>query len=196
MNVFYTNSDPIVCADEHCVTHTNKMITEYAQLLSTAHRVLDGVPHRNAKNRLEYRLSGECDTNMYKATHVNHPSAQWVRESSGNYEWLLTVLMQLCENYKRYKGKQQKVEWCALPWLMDLPKNINVNSVTEPPVCAPDRIVDVYNKCKSVTWAYKHFIVDKIMLWEKYPEMGKRAVNTDFYIEPVWYREIRKTVEG
>lgn len=195
MNVFYTNEDPIVCADEHCITHTNKMITEYAQLLSTTHRVLDGVPFRNEKNRLEYRLEGEYDTNMYKATHVNHPSAQWVRESSGNYEWLLTVLMQLCENYRLHKGKPQKVEWCALPWLMELPRNIQTGSFTEPPVCAPDRIVDIYDQCKSVTWAYKHFIVDKILLWERYPEMGKRAVNTDFYIEPVWYREIRKTVE-
>lgn len=196
MNVFYTNSDSVVCADEHCITHTNKMITEYAQLLSTAHRVLDGVPFRNEKNRLEYRLEGDLDHYAYKATHVNHPSAAWVRESTGNYEWLLTVLMQLCENYREHKGKQQKVEWFCLPYLLDFPENLPRGEFSEPPLCAPDRIVELYDQNKSVTLSYKHFIVDKIMLWEKYPEMGKRAVDTGFYNEPVWYKEIRNKVEG
>lgn len=42
MNIFYTNNDPRLCAMEHVDKHTVKMLTEYNQLLSTAHRVLDG----------------------------------------------------------------------------------------------------------------------------------------------------------
>ena len=43
MNIFYLDKDPKVCATMHCDKHVVKMIIEYAQLLSTAHRVLDGV---------------------------------------------------------------------------------------------------------------------------------------------------------
>ena len=42
MNIFYLDDDPIQCAKWHVDKHIVKMITEYCQLLSTAHRVLDG----------------------------------------------------------------------------------------------------------------------------------------------------------
>ena len=42
MNIFYLDKDPITCAEMHVDKHCVKMILEYAQLLSTAHRVLDG----------------------------------------------------------------------------------------------------------------------------------------------------------
>jgi len=44
MNIFYLHNDPQVCAAYHCDKHVVKMILEYAQLLSTAHHELDGVP--------------------------------------------------------------------------------------------------------------------------------------------------------
>jgi hypothetical protein len=42
MNIFALDTDPIVAARMHCDKHIVKMVSEYAQLLSTAHRVLDG----------------------------------------------------------------------------------------------------------------------------------------------------------
>ena len=42
MNVFYLHTSPIEAARMHCDKHCCKMIIEYGQLLSTAHRVLDG----------------------------------------------------------------------------------------------------------------------------------------------------------
>jgi hypothetical protein len=42
MNIFYLHNDPEECAKQHNDKHVVKMILEYAQLLSTAHRVLDG----------------------------------------------------------------------------------------------------------------------------------------------------------
>jgi len=42
MNIFYLDHDVRKCAEMHNDKHTVKMILEYAQLLSTAHRVLDG----------------------------------------------------------------------------------------------------------------------------------------------------------
>ena len=43
MNIFYLDNDVDVCAQMHVDKHVVKMILEYAQLLSTAHRLLDGV---------------------------------------------------------------------------------------------------------------------------------------------------------
>ena len=42
MNIFYLDEDPVTCARMHVDKHVVKMIVEYAQLLSTAHRVVDG----------------------------------------------------------------------------------------------------------------------------------------------------------
>ena len=42
MNIFYLHKDPIENIKMHVDKHVVKMATEYAQLLSTAHRVLDG----------------------------------------------------------------------------------------------------------------------------------------------------------
>ena len=45
MNIFYLNEDPRVAAQEHCDKHVCKMTIEYCQLLSTAHRALDGAEY-------------------------------------------------------------------------------------------------------------------------------------------------------
>lgn len=44
MNIFYTNRNPVTAADEHNKVHTRKMITEYAQMASTALRLNQGTP--------------------------------------------------------------------------------------------------------------------------------------------------------
>ena len=42
MNIFYLHKKPEISAQLHCDKHVVKMIIEYAQMLSTAHRMLDG----------------------------------------------------------------------------------------------------------------------------------------------------------
>lgn len=44
MNIFLLSNDPRIAAKYHCDKHVVKMLVEYAQLLSTAHRQLDGTP--------------------------------------------------------------------------------------------------------------------------------------------------------
>ena len=51
MNIFYLSSDPKACAEDHCDKHVVKMIIEYAQLLSTAHIILDGKESKQVKKR-------------------------------------------------------------------------------------------------------------------------------------------------
>lgn len=109
MNIFYINEDPKLCAQEHNDKHVVKMILEYAQLLSTAHRMIDGVlveglspSGRKAKR---YVLPDKRDESLYVATHANHPSAKWTRHSKDNYNWLFKMWMCLLEEYTHRYGK-------------------------------------------------------------------------------------------
>ena len=65
MNIFYLDSNPTVCAQYHNDRHTVKMIVEYAQLLSTAHRVIDGVPKMEYWVQMQVQMEvcnlNECD---------------------------------------------------------------------------------------------------------------------------------------
>ena len=67
---------------------------EYAQLLSTAHRVLDGVEliglSDSGRKKKFWTLGDSRDYTLYKATHIHHPSAVWARQSTMNYYWLLS----------------------------------------------------------------------------------------------------------
>ena len=86
MNIFYLNKDPQIAAIEHNDKHCVKMILEYAQMLCTAHRELDG--EKKADDLL-----------MYKSTHINHPSTVWTRERKPHYEWLYRLFVALSEEY-------------------------------------------------------------------------------------------------
>ena len=100
MNVFYLDHHTHRCAKQHVDKHVVKMIVEYAQLLSTAHRVLDGEEYegRTANNRRIRRFKmadSNVENTLYKASHINHPSAVWVRQSSQHYQWLYRLFMWL-----------------------------------------------------------------------------------------------------
>ena len=110
MNIFYLDKNPQVCAEMHTDKHTIKMILEYAQLLSTAHRVLDGTPRTvsnafSGRRSVVYDLASGRNDVLYRATHINHPSAIWVRQSEQNYRWLFTLFCELLGEYNYRYGK-------------------------------------------------------------------------------------------
>jgi hypothetical protein len=86
MNIFVLSLKPKEAAKWHVNKHCVKMILEAAQLLCTAHRLLDGKLILIGK-RKHWKVE-ENDDILYKATHVNHPCAKWARGSLGNYNWL------------------------------------------------------------------------------------------------------------
>src|SRR5210317_1186893 len=139
MNIFHLHEDPIQCAQWHLDKHVVKMPTEYAQLLSTAHRMLDGelyyVPGKRGMKK-RWRLPDDRDDNIYQAGHYGHPSAVWVRESKSNYMMLFRLYNALLGEYEyRYNEKGKKVHGASLPWLwlMRAPKNIPDIGLTEIP---------------------------------------------------------------
>lgn len=146
MNIFYLSHNTKECAEMHNDKHCVKMILEYAQLLSTAHRVLDGKPTRaktaSGRNVVRYVLDSDLDNILYTATHVNHPSAVWVRQSQENYNWLANLLLYLCEEYTYRYGKVHKIERDGLCYVLfkNLPKNIPIANFTEPTPAMPDEV--------------------------------------------------------
>ena len=125
MNIFYVDSDPVIAAQMLCDRHVVKMILESAQMLSTAHRVLDG---------------DECaDSNgLYKATHKNHPSNVWARSTRENYDWLRQHMSALMSQYIKRYNNVHATERLERP-LWARPRNIVLGRFSPPPQCMPDQ---------------------------------------------------------
>lgn len=141
MNVFYLDSDPVLAAQYHCDKHCVKMIIEYAQLLSTAHRMLDGELYidktLNGRNIKRWRIDDEREGYLYKASHTGHPSSVWTRASIENYYWLHELFVNLCEEYTVRYGKIHATQ-SLNPFICVAPMNIPNVSFTEPPPAMPD----------------------------------------------------------
>jgi hypothetical protein len=146
---------PKLCAKMHCDKHVVKMILEYAQILCTAHRIVDDIDDNN-KN-----------VHYYKKAHVNHPSVKWARETKGNYMWLYYLFKHLC---KEYTYRYEKTHLCdtKLRKILKIPpKYINQSMIiTKLPQCMP-------NECKiagNPIVAYrKYYIIEKAYFakWKK-----------------------------
>lgn len=109
MNIFYLSTTPQQAARDHLDKHVVKMILEYAQILSTAHRVLDGkqetILSDSGRRQKVYTLSDSRNVDLYKATHTNHPSAVWARQTACNYEWLYKLFTETCDEYTYRYGR-------------------------------------------------------------------------------------------
>ena len=159
MNIFFLDLDPKVCAQMHNSKHVVKMILEYSQLLSTAHRVLDGVEYidltSNGRKIKRWKLEDEREFHLMKATHINHPSAVWTRQSKINYTWLYALLNELLIEYTFRYGKIHSCEK-IMSWLIDCPKNMPRTEWTEPAQAMPE---DIRIKNDAVK-AYRNYYIN------------------------------------
>jgi hypothetical protein len=151
MNVFYVDRSPSISATMLCDKHVVKMILESCQLLSTAHRLLDGIEvqrevcilrtdketgkyiRSKAKFKTFYDLPVPLNSSIYSATHINHPSNIWTRQSVDHYEWLWLHAISLCKEYTKRYGKIHKCESLLRTYLILPPKNIDSNGFWQPP---------------------------------------------------------------
>ena len=149
MNIFFLHRDPEQAEKEHVDKHVVKMIVEYAQLLSTAHRMLDGTEYtdysKNGRKIKRYRLENpNKEKVIYKACHYNHPSAVWVRENRLHYQWLYRLFKKLGHEYTHRYGKVHSTNLLLNQLLEDSPTNIPVIDWKDPPPAMkhyPDCIV-------------------------------------------------------
>lgn len=154
MNIFYLSHDVDQCAQWHVDKHVVKMILETCQLLSTAHRLIDGTPTiekryvagslparwRQIKRwslPVDQRFPTDRNDVVYQATHMNHPSAVWCRANDANYMWLFDLLQALMREYTYRYGKDH-VCHKLLPYLRSPPAKIASGKFYAPTPAMPD----------------------------------------------------------
>ena len=135
MNLFILNQDPVIAAQEQCDKHVVKMIVESAQMLSTVHRMLDGIetrrPSKSGKTMAKYyELPDDREDTLYRACHFNHPCTIWTRESMHNYRWHYLHFIGLCDEYTYRYGKIHSTDTKLRKALEKLPDNIPVKKMT------------------------------------------------------------------
>lgn len=170
MNIFYLDKDTKQCAEMHVDKHCVKMILEYAQLLSTAHRVLDGTQstRKSKTGRLQkfWKLEDTRDDILYSATHINHPSAVWARQSVENYQWLYNMFRDLCCEYK-FRYERDHKTTALMGALQFPPDNIPKDKpFTEPTPAMPEHYKVVGD---SVASYHNYYLGDKagMFTWKK-----------------------------
>ena len=161
MNIFYLHENPQICAQMHIDKHCVKMIIEYAQLMSSAHRMLDGLEYegstkagRKIKRYLMPNI--EKEQTLYKVSHINHPSAVWARESKENYYWLYQMWCCLCDEYTFRYGKIHLTDKKLRRALKSYPENISDTPFTQPPQAMPDDVKVVNDSIQ----AYRNYYIN------------------------------------
>ena len=144
MNIFFVDTDPKTAAQWQCDAHVRKMILESAQLLSTAHRELDGDYWADLFD-------------LYKSTHKNHPSAVWVRQSKANYQWLYDHFIALCDEYSYRYNKTHKTDTRLREALQIIPHGCPDVPFFDPPQCMPDE----YKHDNTVQAYRNYYTLDK-----------------------------------
>ena len=178
MNIYYLHEDPIQNAKWHIDKHIVKMPIEYAQLMSTAHRMLDGEMYldKSTNNRKikRWKLNDERESVLYKASHINHPSAICVRQSVENYMKMYKIYMATLAEYTYRYGK---IHGSTKPSLLLIrpPKNIPMVKGTQVPQCMPEMCKVKFNPIL----AYRnYYIVEK----NSFASWKNRST-------PEWYKE-------
>lgn len=149
MNIFFLSPSPVFSAKLMCDKHVVKMIVESAQMLSTAHRVLNK------------ELPSEWDKVLYKATHVNHPCNVWIRQNTSNYAWLYKHFLALGEEYeKRYNKIHQSIS--KLKDILDYaPKNIPLDNLTLVKDTFPECVPEKYKMLYKIDSYWTFYLNDK-----------------------------------
>lgn len=122
MNIFVLDYNPRKAAEMLCDKHIPKMLVEAAQMLSTAHVVLDGKGAIGA----------------YKQAYPNHPCTVWARDSEANYRWLWLHGMEIARQYTLRFGKRHKTTRVMMA-LKKPPRNFAYNAFTPFALAMPDQ---------------------------------------------------------
>ena len=175
MNIFYLDEDFERCVESMVDRHIVKMPTESMQLLSTAHRMLDGNRY-TAFNKLgrkmtEYYLNDGREDTIPKCISHKHPCQIWLQKSKDNYFYVLKLTIHMCEEYRYRYGKTHGVT-LRLGSLLNPPKNIGNESFSLPP-----QAMDKKYRHKDTITAYRQY----------YRDGKKHLAKWKGRTKPVWY---------
>lgn len=176
MNLFVLDNCPVEAARLQCDKHVVKMIVESAQMLSTVHRMLDGVqtrmPSKSGKTMSKaWTLPDSRDDILYRAVHMHHPCTIWTAESNNNYNWHYVHFVALCDEYQYRYGKVHATNTLLRDALKNPPINIPTGPLTKQPLAmkANPECMDY----RDIVGSYRKFYQTKQdrfkMAWTKRP---------------------------
>jgi len=178
MNIFILDEDPIKAAEDLCDKHVrSKMIIESAIALQSCFDQ-DTLNHyscpKTKTGKVRKSLGG----------YANHPSSKWTRESSSNFEWLLShTLAMISERNKRWVTAEHFttsfINWVAL---------------NKDKACVPKRCLTPYaiaigkdKTCRDVTGFENLTSVEK---YRHYYVFDKPFATWTNKATPLWFQEI------
>lgn len=201
MNIFVLNQSPYDAARDHCDRHVLKMVIEYAQMLSTAHRLLDAqqVLVSDSQNRVKpkkmWLFEGESarvadghddegtirhrwvvdNPRCYLVAHANHPCSVWARETDANYHWLYQLFDGCLREYQQRYGKTHSTSR-LVEFLRQAPRNIKRSQLTPFAQAMPEEY-----KHEDPVEAYRRFYVGSKVRFAKWkntpvPDWFKRRL--------------------
>ena len=136
------------------------MPLETAQMLCTAHRVLDGDDYAAANG-------------LYKEAYKNHPCTIWARESWDNYQWLYKHFIALGDEYKHRYGREHASITKLKDALYFHPNNIEDKGFTPLAQAMPDEYKD-----DDPIVAYRNYVIHE----KHYAQWNKNRE------QPTWWR--------
>lgn len=156
MNIFFLDEDPLLAARAHFDKHVVKMCSEYAQLLSSAKRLLDGEERAleiNGRKRKRWFMERDGETRLYRVFNPAHPSNLWAREKEANYNFLYRLYTALLEEYTFRYGKSHKAGEIA-PLLAEPPRNIPEKG--NPEMSPPPQVMEEEYRRKTAQEGYRN----------------------------------------
>lgn len=150
MNIFSTDDNPIQSAMNLDDLRVNKMILESAALLANA-IAFHGGPQSSLPIA---KTSGQ----PFRTTSwQNHPSCLWVKQSSGNYDWLFMHTIGLMEQMQMRRGTIHSMIK-NVPLLQDGVKYITPGPRTPFANCTPYKSIsdsiEAYRLCMVYKWEH------------------------------------------
>jgi hypothetical protein len=175
VNIFCTNTDPIVSAKELCDQHCrSKMQIESAILLQHcfSNETLRSAP---LTKKGTHRKSGKG--------YYNHPCSVWTRESKENFQWLVEHALEMFnERDFRWPTSSEHftktfIEWCK--------HNVNKTEHCKGTKLTPFAIaINPESKCKTVPGFEKMSVQEK---YQQYIKMDKDFASWTKRPMPSWY---------
>lgn len=174
INIFVLDKDPVKAAQMQCDKHVCKLTVESAQMLSTAHRILDGVeemrPSKSGKRMVKYwrHRNPNLENVLYRVAHQNHPCTIWTMRSNNNYNWHYVHFAALCDEYKYRYGKTHLTDTKLREILSTPPTNIDVGYLTQQPLAMKSNPECMFEDVVKSYRAYYQTKQDRFkMVWTK-----------------------------
>jgi hypothetical protein len=175
VNIFCTNDDPIIAAQELCDQHCrSKMQIESAIMLQHCfdNKTLQDAPKTKTG---KFRRAGKG--------YFNHPCSIWVRESKANFEWLVEHALEMfAERDFRWPKSNEHFTKTFIQWCKDnVDRTVYCKGTQLTPFAvaiSPDSI------CRTL----KDFnLFSTIEKYKSYIRMDKAFATWTKRLRPSWY---------